>query len=906
MSTSPNSQKGPLLLIDGHALLYRSFHALPPLSTKDGTPTNAVYGFITTLLKAYDDIKPHYVAVCFDVDGDTHRRKEFEGYKASRKPMPDDLRKQIPLAYTIVEAMNIPIFAKQGFEADDLIGTLTKLAAKQKVKTVIATGDRDAFQLVDDFTSVYTMGRFIAETKTYHADDVKTKMGVRPNQITDYKALAGDSSDEIPGIPGIGDKTAVTLLSHYDSIDDLFTDIKNGDGVKGVSANLAAKIKAGEASSRMSKKLATIDRDVDIELDLGKCVVHDYDPNKVATEFQKLEFYSLIKRLPDVKMEELETQKQERDWTYDVVKTEDDFVNLITKVEKAKNLVIDTETDDLYGPVVGISVAMDSKHGWYIPTVKEHGMELSFDKIADLLRPVLENSKIGKIGHNIKYDLTILEQLGITLAPVVFDTMIAAYVLGAHLRSFDFDSCAARELNYMPIPLDSIVKKPIKKGAILEADATKLAEYAAEDAVITFRLFEHLSKELEKEPTLKKVAETMDFPLIPVLRAMERRGILVDKKILAAIKVKLAGAIQKLEKQIKGYSQDEININSPAQLQKLLFKDLGLAKGGIKTTQTGLSTAASELEKLQGSHPIIDDIMLYREYTKLLGTYVEKLPKQIKDDSRVHTVYSQIAAATGRLSSDSPNLQNIPIRSQIGNDIRKAFVAPDGYDFISIDYSQFELRIIAHLSGDKELQQVFLDGRDIHDEVSKKLGIDRRGAKAINFGIVYGLSAFGLAQAIKIDPKIAKEYIDAYFATYPKLAQYLKNTKDEVKKNGYVETIYGRRRPLPEIHAANAIVRAAAERQAINAPAQGTEADITKLAMIEIEKWLEKEYGTKEYRPYLLLQIHDSFLLECPKSEIQKVADHVKKIMESITKIAVPLTVDISVGPNWGELNKIK
>ncbi len=897
-------KKGPLLLIDGHALLYRSFHALPPLSTKDGTPTNAVYGFITTLLKAYDDVKPHYVAVCFDVDGDTHRRKEFEGYKASRKPMPDDLRKQVPLAYTIVEAMNIPIFAKQGFEADDLIGTLTKLAAKQKVKTVIATGDRDAFQLVDDFTSVYTMGRFITETKTYHADDVKTKMGVRPDQITDYKALAGDSSDEIPGIPGIGDKTATTLLSHYDSIDDLFNAIKKNEEVKGVSAKVAEKIKDGEASSRLSKKLATIDRDVDIELDLDKCVVHDYDPNKVATEFQKLEFYSLIKRLPDVKMEEIQQQEQVRDWTYDVVKTEVDFVNLVTKIQGAKSLVIDTETDDLYGPIVGISLAVDNKHGWYIPTVKEHGMELPLEKIADLLRPIFENSKIGKIGHNIKYDLTILEQLGITLAPVVFDTMIAAYVLGAHLRSFDFDSCAARELNYMSIPLDSIVKKPIKPGAILLADADKLAKYAAEDAVITWRLYEHYAKDLEKEPTLKKVAETMDFPLIPVLRTMERRGLLVNKTILSNIHKKLSAEITKLEKQIKSYATNDININSPAQLQKLLFEELGLAKGGIKTTQTGLSTAASELEKLQGSHPIIDDIMLYREYTKLLGTYVETLPKQIKDDGRVHTIYSQIAAATGRLSSDSPNLQNIPIRSEIGNDIRKAFVAPEEYDFISIDYSQFELRIIAHLSNDKELQQVFLDGRDIHDEVSKKLGIDRRGAKAINFGIVYGLSAFGLAQAIKIDPKTAKEYIDAYFATYPKLAEYLKNTKDEVRKNGYVETIYGRRRSLPEIHAANAIVRASAERQAINAPAQGTEADITKLAMIEIEKWLEAEYAGQAVRPYLLLQIHDSFLLECPKSETKKVAVEVKKIMESTAKLAVPLTVDVSTGPNWGELVK--
>lgn len=897
--------KGPLLLIDGHALLYRSFHALPPLSTKDGTPTNAVYGFITTLLKAYDDIKPHYVAVCFDVDGDTHRRKEFEGYKASRKPMPDDLKKQVPLAYTIVEAMNIPIFAKQGFEADDLIGTLTKLAAKQSVKTVIATGDRDAFQLVDDFTSVYTMGRFMTETKIYDAEGVKTKMGVRPNQIVEYKALAGDSSDEIPGVPGIGDKTAITLLSHYEGIEDIFSCLQKENKLAGVTDKVATKIKNSEASSRMSKKLATIDRDVDIELNLDKCVVHDYDPQKVATEFQKLEFYSLIKRLPDVKIDETQKQVQERDWTFTIVRTESDFEDVIKKIKSAKNLVVDTETDDLYGPIVGISLATDGKHGWYIPTVKEHGMNLSLENIAAMLRPVLEDPNIGKIGHNIKYDLTILEQLDISLSPVVFDTMIAAYVLRADLRSFDFDSCAARELNYVTIPLDSIIKKPIKESAILEADGDKLAEYAAEDAVITLRLFEHYSKEFNKEPELKKVAETMDFPLIEVLRRMEKRGILVDKSKLSKLETALTNEIKKVETKIKGYANGEININSPAQLQKLLFEELGLAKGGIKTTTHGFSTAASELEKLQGQHPIIEEVLQYRELTKLLSTYVITLPKQIRSDGRVHTIYSQIAAATGRLSSDSPNLQNIPIRSEIGNEIRKAFEAPEGHEFLSLDYSQFELRIIAHLSGDRKLQQVFLDGRDIHDEVSKSLGIDRRGAKAINFGIVYGLSAFGLAQAIKIDPKTAKSYIDAYFAEYPKLAEYLKNTKEMVKKVGYVETLYGRRRPLPDIHAANAIVRAAAERQAINAPAQGTEADITKLAMIKIEDWLESEYGDKETRPYLLLQIHDSFLLESPKSETRKVAEHVKKIMESTAKLAVPLTVDVSVGPNWGELTKV-
>ncbi|MGH2569509.1 MAG: DNA polymerase, partial [Bacteroidota bacterium] len=460
--------------------------------------------------------------------------------------------------------------------------------------------------------------------------------------------------------------------------------------------------------------------------------------------------------------------------------------------------------------------------------------------------------------------MAALEGLNITLKPVTFDTMIVAYILHSHLRTFDLDTLSQRELGYTMISFGDVAGSKKKEATLLDADGEKVAEYAAEDAVITFRLFEHFKRQLDSEPNLKRVAEEIDFPLIPVLRTMERRGVCIDTAKLKTLEIELDKEITMIRARIESYTSEPININSPVQLQKLLFEDLKLATSGMRATKNGISTAAQELEKLQGLHPVIDDILRYRELTKLLSTYVKTLPGQVDQEGRVHTNFSQTTAATGRLASLDPNLQNIPIRTELGGKIRTAFIAPPGSNLLSLDYSQIELRIIAHVSGDTGLQQAFLDGRDIHDEVATRLKIDRRTAKAINFGIIYGLSAYGLSQGLKIDPKIAKQYIDTYFSTYPQVANYLEQIKIEIREKGYVETLFGRRREIPEIYASNSIIRAQAERMAVNAPAQGTAADLMKLAMIRVHEWLENAYHSDTTRPYLILQVHDELLLEVP------------------------------------------
>ncbi len=900
--------KDSLLLIDGHALLHRSFHALPPLKTKNGLPTNAVYGFIATILKAFEEFKPKYCAVAFDLSGPTFRHKAYEGYKASRAETPTDLVAQMPYAYQVVEALNIPIFTKEGFEADDVIGTLATQAKKKKVPVVIVTGDRDTFQLVDDeAVFVYMIRRAITDTILYDEQAVKERMGVTPKQIIDFKALAGDSSDEIPGINGIGEKTAVTILSQAKSIDILYDKLKSKDDLDGVSERIRQKLIEGEKSARQSYELAKIDCDVSITIDLDACKIHDYDATKASAVLQKLEFFSLVKRLPNLLPQESKVHNptQKRDWQYEIIATKPEIETMVKELSNGKVLALDTESDSLRGDIIGISLAGNGKRGYYIPLIKEHGAKLSKLEVADILRPLITNKSISKIGHNIKYDLHSLDQLGLSVSPVAFDTMVAAYVLHAHMRNFDLETLSMRELGYTMISFQDVAQGKGKDATLVSADGEKVAEYAAEDAIITYRLYEVYQKQLAQESSLKKVAETIDFPLVPVLFDMEKQGVCLDKKILIQLEKELEKEIDQLREKIENYAKEPINVNSPAQLQKLLFEDLGLAKGNIKTTKTGISTAAGELEKLQGLHPVVDLILRYRELTKLQSTYVLTLPHLIDSEGRVHTQFSQTTAATGRLASNDPNLQNIPIRTELGNKIREAFVAPKGYSFVSLDYSQFELRIIAHLSEDKQLQQVFLDGRDIHDEVAKRLKIDRRAAKAINFGIIYGLSAFGLSRAIKISPPLAKEYIDAYFATYKGLADYLTKTKVEIREKGYVETLFGRRREIPEIYASNAVVRAAAERMAINMPAQGTESDIMKLAMIEIEAWLDEEYGDKQERPYMVLQVHDSLLFEVPEAFVKPVIKKVKSLMEDACKLSVPLIADPSIGKNWGQLEKI-
>lgn len=896
-----------LLLVDGHALLFRAFHALPPLQTKDGRPTNAIYGFITTLFKALEDIKPQYCAVAFDVGRTTFRTEVFEGYKASRAQTPDDLAAQIPYAYEIVKSLNIPIFTQEGFEADDVIGTLAKQAKEKKIPVVILTGDRDSYQLVDDTTLVYLMSRGATDVALFDADAVKESMGVRPDQITDYKALAGDSSDEIPGIEGIGPKTATIILNQVDSIAALYDRLKKGSPLNDLSERIQQKLIDGEASARQSLELATIRHDVPITLDLELCKIHDYDANHAKEVFESLEFYSLLKRLqailPSSQGETL--QKSEQTWQWEIVTERQAIERMVKELSQAAVVAIDTETDGFNGPILGISLAVNGEKGYYLPLIKEHGAMLTKQEVAEILRPLLTNWGIGKIGHNIKYDLHSLGQMNLEVTPIAFDTIIAAYILSAHLRNFDLDSLCMREFGYTKISFKDLAGRG-KDATLASVEVAKVAEYAVEDVVMTYRLYEIYKARLAAVPELQKVAQEIDFPLIHVLTVMEEHGVCLDTKLLENLEKELDKEINQIRTQIESYSQEPINVNSPAQLQKLLFDDLGLAKTNMKATKTGISTAAGELEKLQGLHPVIDQILRYRELTKLQSTYITTLPKLVDKNGRLHTEFSQTTAATGRLASNNPNLQNIPIRNELGQKIRQAFVAPKGYQLLSIDYSQMELRLIAELSGDKNLIKAFKDGRDIHDEVAQRLKIDRRAAKTINFGILYGLSAFGLSQSLKIDQHTAKQYIDAYFANYPDLTRYLQETKQQVKEKGYVETLFGRRREIPEIHASNAILRAAAERMAINMPAQGSLSDIIKLAMIQIQDWLEKEFADKTERPYLTLQVHDELLLEVPDDLVKPVATKVKAIMENVCDLSVPLVADPAVGPNWGKLKDLE
>lgn len=913
-----NVPKNCLMLVDGNAVFHRAFHALPDtMQTKSGQKTNAIYGFITTLLKAIKDLEPQYVAVAFDVKEPTFRHKMYAGYKAHRAETATELVDQIPFIHNVVEAFNLPLYTAPGFEADDIIGTLAEQARNENVPVVIVTGDNDSLQLVDDGKiMVYTMKRSLADTVLLDEAGTIEKFGVKPNQIVDYKALAGDSSDEIPGVAGIGAKTAATLLTAKPDLKSLLAAIDNNEKIDGVSATVIEKIKAHRADAELSYILATIRRDAPVKLDLEKSVLHDFDPKKLTELFKQLEFFSLISRLPqpvkgaqtalDFSDSSTNMAPAKRDWAYNTVKTESELKLLVEKLSSQTTITLDTETDDLHGPLIGLSFAVAENEGWYVPVVPEHGATLNRVEIMKALRPVLENPKIGKIGHNIKYDYKAIEKEGVVVAPIVFDTMIASYVLTAHLRNHDLDTLALREFGYQMISFSSLFPPKTKQPRLLNIAADTVAEYAAEDAIITHRLYKKLAQDLAKSKKLQTVFDDIDIPLIPVLAQMEENGVLVDAKALENLKHLLTKKVETLRTSVMSHAKNkELNLNSPAQLQIFLFEDLGLPKDAIKATKTGISTAAGELDKLKGLHPVVNQLLEYRELTKLLNTYVETLPNLIAKDGRIHAQFNQTIAATGRLSSSDPNMQNIPIHSELGNEIRKAFVAPKGWAILSLDYSQIELRIIAHITGDERLQAVFKSGRDIHAEVAKELGIDRRAAKAINFGIFYGLSAYGLSQSLGIDPKDAKKYIDNYLDSYPKVREYLKTVRETLKQQGYVETLFGRKREIPEIYSGNVMVRASAERMAVNMPAQGTQADLIKLAMIKTQNWINEMYTDPTAKPKMILQVHDELDFEVPESELKLVAAKIKQIMENVHKFDVPITAEAASGPSWGTLTPL-
>lgn len=932
-----------LLILDANAILHRSFHALPPLTNKDGMVVNAVYGFATTFLKALKEFRPGYVAVAFDKKGPTFRHEQYKEYKATRVKAPDEFYAQIPIAHDLLDAFDVPIFELDGYEADDVIGTLAK-KTEDKANVIIATGDMDALQLVDDNIKVFTLRKGVSDTVIYDAQAVKERYGLTPEQIVDYKALAGDSSDNIPGVKGVGEKTATELLKEFGDVETLYKELeKNSPRAQKIKEGVRIKLVQDKKNAFMSKKLATIVCDAPVKFELEKTAKKPFDEGKVVLLFQKLGFKSLLERLPKAqtsmfgdpaevhkgirvkepeeaeeviyekltarkKVEEFEIPKGS-DAIYELVDTPEAFEKFVKEASKQAEMAVDTETTSLEphtARLLGVSFSWEAGKGYYV------GLPILEDKkIFSELKKLLENQSIKKVGHNMKYDYSVLKLAGIDLAPISFDTMIASYLTNAGTRQHNLDSIVFSEFGYRMVPIEALIGVGKKKIPLETVPQEKLSWYSCEDADFTFRMYGKLSKELAKH-NLTGLFEKIELPLVPVLTDMELAGIKIDVPFLEHFKKKLAERITKLTTEIYKHAGKEFNINSPLQLKEILFSDLQIGiDTKIKRTKTGLSTAASELEKLAGEHPIIEPLMEYREMSKLQSTYAEALPKLVNHKTgRVHTSFNQTVAATGRLSSSDPNLQNIPIRTELGNEIRKAFIAERGFRLISADYSQIELRIVASLANDEKMIESFRKGEDIHkrtaadvyeiplEEVTKE---QRYAAKEVNFGVLYGMGVMGLASRKGITREHAREFIDKYFAVHHWIKDYIDSTKALAHKLGYVETLLGRRRYLPEINSSMPQVRSQAERMAVNMPVQGTAADIMKLAMITVHAKLH----SISPKSRLLLQVHDELVLEVPEANVKNVSQFVSDTMDTVYKLKAPIETEVAVGMNWGEMKEI-
>lgn len=954
------SQK--IVLIDSNALIHRAFHALPPLQTKTGELVNAVYGFTSTLLKVLSDLKPAYIVATFDRKERTFRHEEYAEYKATRMEAPTEIYEQIPRAKEVLEAFSIPVFEAEGFEADDVIGALSEQAHDKGLETYIVTGDLDTLQLVNLKTKIYTLKRGLQDTIVYNEEEVKKRFGLEPEQLIDFKALKGDASDNIPGVPGIGEKTATQLISDFGSLLDLYKELeKNSPKAKKLPEKLRENIKNYKKEAFFCQKLVTIRKDVPVELDLEKCHLHEYDKNKVFELFQELGFKSLLNRLPATledknfknglftadaisklgvepqkaaslresslapKGREIKSQDMLRHSgvDYKIIQKEDELAKLIKQIKKINYFSLDTETtseDEMEAELVGISFALKEKEGFYVPVGhiirnKEQGTKnrknLDLKSTLNQLKPILEDPKIKKCGQNIKYDMVVLLNYGIKLEGIDFDSMVASYLLHPATRAHDLDSVAFTELGIQTLPLTSLIGTGKNQINASEVAIDKLGIYACEDADLALRLKNHFEKHLAKE-NLEKLFYEIEMPLVPVLAQMEHNGIKIDTKFISEMSEELNSKIANLEKEIYKAIGYEFNINSTQQLSSVLFEVLKLPTNEVKKTKTGISTAAGELEKLKGAHPVIDFILEYRELMKLKTTYVDALPELInKKTNRVHTNFNQAITATGRLSSSNPNLQNIPIRGDYGGQIRKSFVANAGLSLLCVDYSQIELRIIASLSEDERMMKAFEDDGDIHlstaseifgvsaDKVTKQM---RRSAKTINFGIIYGMSSYGLSGGLGISHEEAREYIEKYFNLHHGIKRYIDETIEKAREQGYVETLFGRKRPIAEINSSVFNVRATAERMAINMPVQGTAADLIKQAMIKISDKLQ----VTSDKAKMLLQVHDELVFEVPKEEVKKVGKLVKDIMENVYEFKVPIKVDLSVGDNWGKLTPLE
>ncbi len=894
-------EKPLLLLFDGNALVHRAFHALPPLTQpKTGELVNAVYGFASTLLKVFADFKPTHWAIAFDRPTPTFRHEMFEEYKAQRPATPEELKSQIKKVHQLVAAFHIPVFEIDGFEADDVLGTLSKQADEQGVETIIVTGDNDMLQAVLPRVKTLAPRRTFTDTVLYDEQAVEQKYGIKPEQLPDFKALVGDVSDNIPGLPGVGEKTAAKLLQQYGSLQGIYDHIEDITPGK-----LQNTLREYRAQAFRNKELSTIVKDVPIKLDLKTCQVSHYDRNEVARLFQELEFINLLPRLPQMKAESSQPSAVR---SY-MVNTEAALEQLIGELEKAQSLAIEVETTGekaAMADLVGIAISPARGKAFYIPLGHQglnQPQQLPLTRVAARLKPILQNVSVGKIAYNGKHVMAVLAGCGAEVKNLNFDPMLAAYLLGE--KSLGLKALAFNKLGTEIATTAELTGTGKKQSSLSLLEANRVADYACASVDIVWSLRGNLETELRKQGLWQLFTE-VEMALIPVLVAMEKDGILLDTGLLREMSRELGQQLLKLEKEIYSSVGHQFNINSPQQLGKVLFGELRLPQS--RKTKTGYSTEASIMEALRGVHPIIGFILEYRQLSKLKSTYVDALPALINHKTgRVHTNFNQTGTATGRLSSSDPNLQNIPIRSEMGNKIRKAIIAPPGTYLLSADYSQIDLRVLAHLSQDPGLIAAFAHDEDIHATTASKLfGIPRdevtpemrRNAKTVNFGVVYGMSDYGLEQATNLSREEAAQFIALYFEKYPGVKEYLEATKEQARKLGYVQTVLGRRRFLPEINSANRMVREAAERMAINAPVQGSSADIIKIAMINLHREMER----RNLKSKMLLQIHDELLFEVPEEEVAEMKSLVAELMPRAFELRVPVKIDIKMGKNWAEM----
>ncbi len=880
--------KKKFVIIDGKSVFYRGYYAMPNLSTKEGLPTGGVYGFAVMALEVIKRLKPDYVCVAWDKPK-TNIRKRLEmypAYKAGRKPPPPDFYEQIPLLHELLDAFGWPLYELDDYEADDIMGTLAVAAAKKDIETLLITSDQDVLQLVDPHIHAYLLKKGLSNIEEVSPATIEEKYGLRTDQLIDLKALKGDSSDNIPGVPGIGEKGAIDLLKTWGTLDNIYENLWQ------IKDALRLKLETGKESAYLSKELGSIWLDAPIELNLAELDGSKANPVLIHQLLQKFEFRNLARQLPEImKLPASEIPAHDivpNSYGKNVFIVGDSDLNKL-KLNTTGPLYVHGRSGGKHGrdPQTLLISSDPSKQVYVLDLTKA-----SHQAVADVLRKVIQDPQVPKIGYDIKSTIKILYTLGLSLNGVGHDVLIGTFLLNSLRREQTLTELAQVDTGYDGSPLEELSNEDF-------------ANRGAEIIGIISALHLQQAADLKELPKVEELARTIEWPIIQVLAAMEYEGIELDTDYLKVMSVEVGDMISDLEQQIFGHADTEFNIGSPAQLAEILFTKLDLPKQGIKKGKTGYSTAASELDKLRASHPIIDLITQWREVTKLKNTYIDTLPLMVDENSRLHTTFNLTIAQTGRLSSNDPNLQNIPVRSELGKRIRTAFVAGPGKMLISADYSQFELRLAAYLAGDDELMEMFNNGADVHtataaqvynrmpEEVTKQ---QRRDAKVINFGVLYGMSPHGLSIATGMTIVAAKAFIDRYFELRAPLLTYINSLKEKARTDGYVETLFGRRRPTPDIHSSNFIVRQAAERAAMNMPIQGTEADLMKMAMIQVQ---DKLAGTECKQ---LLQIHDSILIECPEHEADDMAEMLKTTMESVYKLPVKLTVDVTIGKTWGQL----